>query len=165
MGIYPPRSTKDFIAYHAAKGHLYRDHPKPQPDPVQDLCRAIRDAMVVQHKAKDLHVQGVGVLSRAACVALRERHGDDQPIKWPGFCFTFDNIKGIYTQPTPPPAPVVVCLPALDKPNDPKAATWYRPSWRAYVVYWWRWATPVTLTGWVVYRWANPVYSCPARLP
>ena len=50
-----------------------------------------------------------------------------------------------------------VVRPPVGRPPRP----WYpghpsHPSYRPG--HWWRWATAATVTGWVVHRWANPIY-------
>ncbi len=54
----------------------------------------------------------------------------------------------------PPTRPPVV-RPPVGRPPRP----WYpgHPHYRPGG-YWWRWATPVAITGWIAYRWANPIY-------
>jgi hypothetical protein len=53
--------------------------------------------------------------------------------------------------------PPVVRPPVAGRPIHP----WYpaHPSHPNYNPgYWWRWATAGAITGWVTYRWANPIY-------
>jgi hypothetical protein len=57
----------------------------------------------------------------------------------------------------PPVRPPVVRPPVAGRPIHP----WYpaHPSHPNYNPgYWWRWATAGAITGWVTYRWANPIY-------
>ena len=57
----------------------------------------------------------------------------------------------------PPARPPVVRPPVAGRPPRP----WY-PGHPSHPVYrpghWWRWATAGAVTGWVVHRWANPIY-------